>query len=250
MMALNTMHRSIEQTYQWPIRALAIALASVIPTARSTRVLLLAFLVSLPPGCDSGKSITVVDPPGCGMPAGTPPPLPSTRTQELCDGLDNDEDGYTDPHCPNVFCASDCDCTPGLLRDADCNVRQSQNTGRNGERFSGPGCNHAHSEGGNDTPDGCWGVLCPPNLHCLKGECLPYGTRGPCEPCDNDNMCAAFSRCISQKHGDYDSRVCMRDCGREACPDGYVCVKDVSEFDGFTSTNFICLWPGQRSCSD
>ncbi len=139
--------------------------------------------------------------------------LPCDRTVEPCDGKDNDEDGFTDPHCPTLACSSDADCTyGGLVGDADCNFW--------GEPH--PIC--AQIDGfpreGNEA---CQGVLCPPGKKCVQGDCVTPGTGAPGSPCSSGADCPYNSGCIPL---DQDASVgnCTHFCHDSPCPEGTACL--------------------------
>ncbi|MFT7580457.1 MAG: hypothetical protein ACI9MR_002128, partial [Myxococcota bacterium] len=92
--------------------------------------------------------------------------LPDEPVWEPCDGVDNNGDGFTDPHCPTAECTSSADCTYGeLVSDADCNPWEQTRQGYSG-------CNQidgvANSDEAGSTND-CHGMLCPAGQKCVNG---------------------------------------------------------------------------------
>ncbi len=163
-----------------------------------------------------------------------PPRLPCARTVEPCNGVDDDQDGLTDPKCPTQACASDSDCTFGaLMPDADCCTR-----------FCGPGscgrpdgcggkcecsgtaqnatCNSIDGVGLTASPFACWGVLCPPGEKCVEGQCRPPGTRRPGETCASGLDCPINAGCIPSPNVP-DSARCLTFCHARPCPEGFYC---------------------------
>lgn len=183
---------------------------------------------------------------------GTPLTLPLVRTQEPCDGVDNDGDGFTDPHCGNVPCRSDADCTyGGLLPDADCNSFQHLVEG-----FDSPGCNQIDgfsAEGGEAQLNSCWGVLCPTGQKCVGGDCGPPGIKAPCEPCESGRDCALNAGCIPliTNASDFESRgkpACLTYCHDVACPSGFACNTVKADVDGKVTWHRVCFPEGSTTC--
>jgi len=147
-------------------------------------------------------------------PATEPLRLPCEATKEECDGIDNDADGITDPHCGTVPCTSESDCTyGGLVPDADCNPFAD----------GGAKCSQIDGVDPKDNPFGCWGMLCPPGLKCVEGDCYTPGTKGPDEPCDTGEECPIYAGCIPLEHAQFDTAVCVYFCQDFDCPEGYYC---------------------------
>jgi hypothetical protein len=178
--------------------------------------------------------------------------LPAERTQEPCDGIDNDEDGFTDPHCGTVPCSEDAECTMGgLLPDADCNPYQHLVPG-----FSSPGCNQI--DGYSSNPDhmlnDCWGVLCPEGLKCVAGDCLVPGTGAPCSRCTSGADCPLNSGCIPIVHGQFEWQngespaVCHTYCHDTPCPEGYGCYRVAVSISLMTTYHEFCLPNDTESC--
>jgi hypothetical protein len=151
---------------------------------------------------------------------GTPLRLPCEPTTEACDTIDNDNDGFTDPHCPTMPCTQDgvnwscADCTfGGLLLDADCNEWN----------LPEPGCNQIDGVPFDAPTYDCWGMLCPPDLKCVEGDCIIPGTTGPNEPCSSGAECPIHAGCIPSEHGDTTTGVCLYFCANIPCPEGFQC---------------------------
>lgn len=183
---------------------------------------------------------------------GTPLSLPAVRTEEPCDGLDNDGDGFTDPHCGNIACRSDADCTyGGLLPDADCNSFQHLTEG-----FDSPGCNQIDGysvEGSEAQLNSCWGVLCPAGQKCVGGECGPPGTKAPCEACESGRECALNAGCIPliTNASDFESRgrpACLVYCHDVPCPQGFACNTVKADVAGKTTWHRVCFPEGSTTC--
>jgi len=185
----------------------------------TTRTILILCAASLWAACSSKKSQpTVLG--DCRPvdhvydPATEPLRLPCEITKEECDGIDNDADGITDPHCGTVSCTSESDCTyGGLVPDADCNPFAD----------GGPKCSQIDGVDPKDNPFGCWGMLCPPGLKCVEGGCYTPGTKGPGEPCDSGEECPIAAGCIPTEHAQFDTAICVYFCQDIPCPDGYLC---------------------------
>jgi hypothetical protein len=138
--------------------------------------------------------------------------LPCEPTKEECDGVDNDEDGITDPKCPTMLCESDADCTyGGLVADADCNG-WGENSGE---------CNHIDGVGESLS---CRGMLCPPQLKCIASDCVVPGNTPPLAPCTSGADCPIYAGCIplAEFHA-VETAVCKYFCHDFPCPEGFKC---------------------------
>ncbi len=151
---------------------------------------------------------------------GTPLRLPCELTTEACDTIDNDNDGFTDPHCPTIPCTEDgvnwssAACTfGGLLLDADCNEWN----------LPEPGCNQIDGAPFDAPTNLCWGMLCPPGLKCFAGDCIVPGNTGPNEPCTSGAECPIHAGCIPTEHGDTTTAICIHFCANVPCPEGFGC---------------------------
>ena len=185
---------------------------------------------------DVGPGDADAGPPPC-RPVGAPANpaelrLPCERTQEPCDGVDNDGDGITDPKCPTQSCASDADCTFGaLMGDADCCTRrcdastcdQPDDCGGVCEcGTAGPAhvCNQIDAVSLHRSPFLCWGVLCPPGTKCVEGQCVTPGHGLPGTACTSGKDCDGHSGCIVNSRG---QGRCLAFCQAFPCPDGWYC---------------------------
>lgn len=146
-------------------------------------------------------------------PAKEPIRLPCARTEEACDGVDDDADGITDPHCGTMPCTSDADCTlGGLLLDSDCDHLNPK----------GPVCREI--DGVRDAPTfQCAGVLCPPGRKCTEGECVLPGTGLPESPCTSGRDCPLHGGCIPIEDSNDSPHECVVFCQDLPCPAGYEC---------------------------
>jgi hypothetical protein len=165
---------------------------------------------------------------------GTPLRLPCVRTDEPCDGVDNDADGITDPHCPTRTCQADGDCTfGGLIPDVDCDSYSKP-----------PSCKPIDGAPRTDKHEDCWGALCPPGIKCVEGECVPPGTGLPDAACESGGDCPLQAGCFSKSSDGSDPR-CAWLCQDFSCPVGYLCSTDQN--DGNSSVehetckrDFVC----------
>ena len=161
---------------------------------------------------------------------GAPLLLPCAKTVEPCDGVDNDGDGFLDPHCPTIPCTSDADCTyGGALPDADCNFWGDPH----------PVCNQIDG-GEHPTALACQGMLCPPGLKCVAGDCYEPGDKPPEAPCSFGAECPLNAGCIPHGHGDYETSTCRTFCHDTPCPDGAWCTAFTWRLNGRTLTQSIC----------
>ena len=180
-------------------------------------------------------------------PATQPLLLPCEMTKEVCDGVDNDNDGFTDPHCGTMPCTSDADCTyDGLLPDADCNHYPMFSDSLD-KLLAGGICNQIDGVPGGGDHEKCWGMLCPPGQKCTQGECIEPGAGLPGSSCTSGADCPINSGCIPQSGHHTDSGPnrasdlgrCVTYCHEYSCPDGYSCTKE-SEDKGEEHTSATC----------
>ncbi len=182
---------------------------------------------------------------------GRPLTLPTQQTKEPCDGVDNDDDGFTDPHCGTVPCESDADCTyGGAVPDADCNAFQHLVPG-----FDGPGCNQIDGYPSTDQSqlNACWGVLCPAGQKCVGGECGPAGAQPPCGTCESGRDCPLNAGCIPliTDPNDFESRgepACVFYCHETPCPAGFACSTTRADILGKVTWHRLCFPEGQIGC--
>ncbi len=196
---------------------------------------------------------------------GTPLRLPCVRTEEPCDGIDNDSDGIIDPHCPTRTCTSDADCTlGGVILDTDCCVRVcraddcGEPDGCGGTcpcdgSVAVPVCTQIDGWPRTGAPMKCQGVLCPPGLKCVEGDCVTPGTHLPGQQCDSGRDCALTSGCVP--FDPTEPPRCLSYCNETPCPTGYVCSYQEYPTDaGFPVIHETCRQPGlcergRKSCS-
>jgi hypothetical protein len=183
---------------------------------------------------------------------GDPLLLPCEPTFEPCDNVDNDGNGFLGSHCPTVRCWSDGDCTyGGLLPDADCNFH--------GDPY--PVCNQI--DGGSLDLDGkplvdataCQGLLCPPGLKCVAGDCMTPGTLPPGAECFHGSQCPINSGCIPDDFQNYETATCKTLCQDSACPSGTWCAWETWTSQGQTYQQADCVdaygcRAGMAQCAD
>lgn len=171
-------------------------------------------------------------------PATEPIRLPCARTVEACNGLDDDHDGLTDPHCPTTRCLSDADCTAGgLILDVDCNFN-----------FDPPACTPIdgfpfHAE----KADACRGVLCPPGLKCSQGECGAAGTALPDASCQSGWDCPLSAGCLPVERSGLTGARCVQYCQHTPCPDGFYCLGTWEQRGALWTWSMTCV--GAVVCS-
>ena len=166
-------------------------------------------------------------------PATEPMLLPCEPTKEPCDEVDNDADGFTDPHCGSMSCTSDGACTyGGLLPDADCNIHSTPSNTL-GDLPGGVG-NQIDGVPGVASLEECWGMLCPPALKCVQGECLQPGTGLPGQSCTSGADCPLNSGCIPIDDQTVGESVgeCVTYCQDFPCPDGFLCLTSTQPIVG------------------
>ena len=180
-------------------------------------------------------------------PLSDPIRLPCQPTVEPCDGIDNDADGITDPHCPSLACTTDADCTyGGLVLDADCNEL--------GDVIGSvliPVCNPIDGVS-KDTyvAHPCWGKLCPPGRKCVNGDCVTPGTAPPYAPCDDGADCPINAGCIPDSPAAA-TGTCVYFCQHVACPTGFECRTVTTPGAGaVTVTHQVCEAEGQLDCEE
>ncbi|MFT7623314.1 MAG: hypothetical protein ACI9WU_002497, partial [Myxococcota bacterium] len=172
---------------------------------------------------------------------GTPLRLPCEKTREDCDGVDNDADGITDPKCLTP-CEADGDCTfGGLMPDADCDDHAA----------GGPKCSFIDGTPSIPAMIECRGVLCPPQLKCVAGDCVSPGAGLPGDPCVSGRDCPLQSGCIPVDRGDFDTGTCHHLCQDLACPADHVCLGITSGtvFHAVCYSLLLCD-QGKASCTE
>ena len=181
-------------------------------------------------------------------PATEPMLLPCEPTTEPCDNIDNDDDGFTDPHCPTRTCTSDSDCTyNGLLPDADCNFHPTIHEGH--EPYPPGVCNQIDALPIKADHDLCWGKLCPPALKCVLGECIPPGTGLPNTDCTSGADCPLNAGCIPAEfetgEGDVTTGRCVWFCHEFSCTPDTVCFyrENLNEDTGVMHSSEQCCTP-------
>ena len=180
-------------------------------------------------------------------PANEPMLLPCEPTTEPCDGVDNDADGFTDPHCTSIPCAGDKDCTyGGLLPDADCNLHASPSN-MLGDVPAGV-CNQIDGVPSHESHEYCWGMLCPPTLKCVQGECIEPGTGAPGAPCTSGADCPLNAGCIPTDEDGVGAPTgrCEWYCHEFDCPSGTECIthpwtNPETQEEGFTAVCDDCV---------
>ena len=196
---------------------------------------------------------------------GAPVLLPCKRTEEPCDGMDNDNDGIADPHCPTRTCTSDADCTlGGLIKDTDCCVRVCDSGSCGDDDGCGgtcpcdgepalPVCTQIDGWPRTNAPMLCQGVLCPPGLKCVEGACVEPGNNLPGQQCNSGADCPLTSGCVPFEP-DEPPR-CLMYCNEAPCPTGYVCsYQEYPTKSGGFVIHETCRQPGlcelgRRGCS-
>jgi hypothetical protein len=179
-------------------------------------------------------------------PATEPMLLPCEPTTEPCDNIDNDADGFTDPHCGSMPCLSEADCTyGGMLPDADCNHYPTPSI-LLGD-LPGGVCNQIDGVPGDKTLEFCWGKLCPPTLKCVQGDCIPPGDGLPGAECSSGADCPLNAGCIPVEAMTIGPSIgrCKWYCHEFPCPDGFLCAHEktiVPDTDRIQHT-FECAKP-------
>ncbi len=175
-------------------------------------------------------------------PATEPMRLPCEPTYEECNGIDDDFDGFLDPKCGTESCTDSVDCTHGgLMPDADCNQNSA----------AGPVCTWIDGVPPVESILDCRGMLCPPGLKCVQGDCLVPGDGPPLSSCTSGADCAINSGCLSPVE-EGTVGYCVWFCHDFPCPDGFVC--STSSFEnphtGTVVTQQTCDYENPGSSND
>jgi len=162
--------------------------------------------------------------------------LPCERTIEPCNNIDDDLDGFLDPKCGTVACNASSECTMGgLMPDADCH-----------QNFAlGPACTWIDGVPPIDEILLCRGVLCPPGLKCVEGDCVTPGDGLPYSPCDGGQDCPINAGCLAIVEEGSEGW-CVWFCHDSPCPTGFTCDTSVFEntWTGDLVTQRICNHAG------
>jgi len=146
-------------------------------------------------------------------PATEPLRLPCEPTWEPCNNKDDDLDGFLDPKCGTESCNGSIDCTMGgLMPDADCNQNDP----------GGPVCTWIDGVPPVDSILDCMGMLCPPDLKCVQGECVVPGDGLPYTPCESGSDCPINAGCLAEVV-EGTTGWCTWFCQDFPCPDGFSC---------------------------
>ena len=166
--------------------------------------------------------------------------LPCQRTEEPCNEIDDDLDGFLDPKCGTIACNASSECTMGgLMPDADCHQNYA----------TGPACTWIDGVPPTDDMLLCRGVLCPPGLKCVSGDCVTPGNGLPNSPCEGGHDCPINSGCLAIVEEGSEGW-CVWFCHDSPCPDGFECRKEIFEntWTGDLVTQMTCepSFPGSN----
>jgi len=165
-------------------------------------------------------------------PATEPMRLPCERTEEPCNLIDDDMDGFLDPKCGTVSCSASAECTlGGLMPDADCHQNAPE----------GPVCTWIDGAPPTDALLLCRGVLCPPGLKCFEGACITPGDGAPYSDCSSGAECPINAGCLPMTEEGTDAG-CTWFCQDVPCPSGYECNENIFQntWTGDLVTHLIC----------
>jgi len=110
-----------------------------------------------------------------------------------------------------------------MLPDADCNPHPTPSI-LLGD-LPGGVCNQIDGVPGDKTLEFCWGMLCPPTLKCVQGDCIPPGKGLPGAECSSGADCPLNAGCIPVEAMTIGPSIgrCKWYCHEFSCPEGIVC---------------------------